>query len=139
MEDNRGVAPARPTRIGVDGACTWHHLDVGGDCRYWPVSAWVQFLLGWTELEAHPPLRFEYQTQLDLHSFGLTALQVFVEMLPPLRSSDAISGLSSSQDGHVQLLSGVAALQVAWERYWSTVTPLHSRLMDTFHNGGDWD
>lgn len=70
-------------RFGQDGACTWHHLDVGGDCRYWPVSAWVQFLLGWTELDAHPPWRYEYQTQLDLHSFGLTALQVVVDMLPP--------------------------------------------------------
>ena len=24
-------------------------------------------------------------------------------------------------------------------RYWAMVTPLHSRLMETFHNGGDWD
>lgn len=125
---------ARPSRVGQDGASTWHHLDVGGDCRYWPVSAWVQFLLGWTELEANPCWSFEYQTQLDLHSLGLTALQVLAEMLP----------LPPEDVGHLGLHSGaplleVCVLRLEWERYWTMVTPLHARLMDTFHNGGDWD
>ncbi|CAE8631691.1 unnamed protein product, partial [Polarella glacialis] len=27
-----------------DGA--WRHLEVGGDCRYWPLSSWIMFLRG---------------------------------------------------------------------------------------------
>jgi len=124
---------ARPSRVGQDGACTWHHLDVGGDCRYWPVSAWVQFLLGWTELEACPPLCFEYKTQIDLHSLGLTALQVIAEMLPmppdPLDPT-MLQGAAIRE---------ICTLRLAWENYWLTVSPLHTRLIDTFHNGGSWD
>jgi len=124
---------ARPSRVGQDGACTWHLLDVGGDCRYWPVSAWVQFLLGWTELEACPPLCFEYKTQIDLHSLGLTALQVIAEMLPmppdPLDPT-LLQGMAIKE---------ICTLRLAWESYWLTVSPLHTRLIDTFHNGGSWD
>jgi hypothetical protein len=86
----------------------------------------VQFLLGWTELEAHPPLAFEYQTQLDLHSLGLTACQVLAEMLPVDESNEPFWG-------------EINHLRLTWDRYWALVTPLHDRLMDTFHNGGDWD
>jgi len=133
-EDSNSTG-SRPSRVGQDGACTWHHLDVGGDCRYWPVSAWAQFLLGWTELDAHPPWRFEYQTQLDLHSLGLTALQAFVDMLPILYAP-----LEPTADDDLGLLmAALNTLQLQWEQYWNTVTPLHSALMDTFHNGGDWD
>jgi len=124
---------ARPSRVGQDGACTWHHLDVGGDCRYWPVSAWVQFLLGWTELEACPPLCFEYKTQIDLHSLGLTALQVIAEMLPMPPDPLDPSMLQGSA------IREICTLRLAWENYWLTVSPLHTRLIDTFHNGGSWD
>jgi len=27
----------------------------------------------------------------------------------------------------------------AWERYWKRITPVHKKLISTFHNGGDWD
>lgn len=124
--------PSRQTRVGQDGATTWHHLDVGGDCRYWPVSAWVQFLLGWTELDCNPMLRSEYRTRLDMHSLGLTALQVLVETMPP----DVSLPPGHSAGG---LFAELQSLKSGWERYWAMVTPLHSRLMETFHNGGDWD
>eukprot|EP00931_Biecheleriopsis_adriatica_P049478 TRINITY_DN28623_c0_g1_i2.p1 TRINITY_DN28623_c0_g1~~TRINITY_DN28623_c0_g1_i2.p1 ORF type:complete len:1033 (-),score=164.30 TRINITY_DN28623_c0_g1_i2:92-3190(-) len=126
----------RPSRVGQDGASTWHHLDVGGDCRYWPVSAWVQFLLGWTELESNPILRSEYRTRLDMHSLGLTALQVLVEMMPPLPESALAKGLAGDSG---DLLRELFGLRTAWEHYWAMASPLHSRLMETFHTGGDWD
>mmetsp|Transcript_61808 Transcript_61808/g.160358 ORF Transcript_61808/g.160358 Transcript_61808/m.160358 type:complete len:459 (-) Transcript_61808:29-1405(-) len=139
-DDDSSSIGSRPSRVGQDGACTWHHLDVGGDCRYWPVSAWVQFLLGWTELEACPALRFEYRTQLDLHSLGLTALQVLVDLLP-FREPPAPDGQCGEllKDKGLVLIEELRDLQMAWEKYWATVSPWHSRLMDTFHNGGDWD
>eukprot|EP00930_Biecheleria_cincta_P068835 TRINITY_DN56661_c0_g1_i1.p1 TRINITY_DN56661_c0_g1~~TRINITY_DN56661_c0_g1_i1.p1 ORF type:complete len:975 (-),score=110.77 TRINITY_DN56661_c0_g1_i1:137-3061(-) len=133
---------SRPSRVGADGASTWHHLDVGGDCRYWPVSAWVQFLLGWTELESNPVLRSEYRTRLDMHSLGLTTLQVLCDMMPPPDSnamSGKAAGTSHSAGLEADAIRELYALQRAWDRYWSTVSPLHTRLMDTFHTGGDWD
>eukprot|EP00913_Durusdinium_trenchii_P025435 g23879.t1 len=117
---------------GQDGATTWHHLDVGGDCRYWPVSAWVQFLLGWTELDCNPMLRSEYRTRLDMHSLGLTSLQVLVDTMP----ADLSLSASHTCFG---LFNELHTLRSAWDRYWNMVTPLHTRLMETFHNGGDWD
>ncbi|CAK9079281.1 Alpha/beta hydrolase domain-containing protein aho-3 (Abnormal hunger orientation protein 3) [Durusdinium trenchii] len=123
---------ARQTRVGQDGATTWHHLDVGGDCRYWPVSAWVQFLLGWTELDCNPMLRSEYRTRLDMHSLGLTSLQVLVDTMP----ADLSLSASHTCFG---LFNELHTLRSAWDRYWNMVTPLHTRLMETFHNGGDWD
>jgi len=121
----------RPTRIGPDkSAKTWHHLDVGGDCRYWPVSAWVQFLHGCGELEKFPHLRFEYQVLLDLHSLGITAVELFVQLMPIATFSESEHGIWPQ---------ALYKLQCAWTGYWDTVTPLHRRLMDTFHNNGDWD
>lgn len=126
-------SPSRPSRVGQDGASSWHQLDVGGDCRYWPVSAWVQFLLGWTEVEATSTLRREYVNRLDLHSLGLTALQVLVDLLP------ASLDMALSGTGTTDFVSELFSLRSAWERYWAAVTPLHRRLMETFHTAGDWD
>lgn len=131
---------SRPSRIGQDGACTWHHLDVGGDCRYWPTSAWVQFLWGWKELEARPALCFEYQALLDSHALGMTALQLVAEMLPPVHPEPLHrheKPLARGSASHV--VTCIATLRRAWDAYWSVVSPLHDALMDTFHYGGDWD
>mmetsp|Transcript_43159 Transcript_43159/g.68208 ORF Transcript_43159/g.68208 Transcript_43159/m.68208 type:complete len:1058 (-) Transcript_43159:113-3286(-) len=146
-EEGYQPSVSRPSRVGQDGSSTWHYLDVGGDCRYWPLSAWVQFLAGWRELATCPPLSFEYQVRLDLHALGITALQVFAEMLPlppeiSLRSngSDILEGFLDVgstvwDDAPPELL----VLRVVWERYWNRVSPLHARLINTFHSGGDWD
>lgn len=137
-EEGTSWTMSRPSRIGQDGACTWHHLDVGGDCRYWPTSAWVQFMWGWKELEARPALCFEYQTLLDPHALGMTALQLVAEMLPPVpevRRHEPVP--TSGSMAHVT--ASITALRHAWDGYWGTVSPLHDALMDTFHNGGDWD
>jgi len=160
-EEGSSPSASRPSRIGASGVSTWHYLDVGGDCRYWPLSAWVQFLAGWRELGASPPLYFEYLNRLDIHALGITGLQVFAELLPspaavgagaataaamtpPTPGADNGAGgggsaSASARRGDLAVPEEIWALRSVWQRYWERVSPLHCRLIDTFHSGGDWD
>lgn len=141
-EEGSGIANTRPSRVGRDGVSTWHYLDVGGDCRYWPLSAWMQFLAGWRELEACPSLSFEYQMQLDLHALGITVMQVLAELLPApqdLVLEAADGSKTTAEDAYDIVPPEVWKLRHVWDRYWNRVSPLHGRLIDTFHNGGDWN
>lgn len=108
---------------GPMGSCSWHLVDIGGDCRYWPMSAWLQFECGWQELSKYPPLATEYQAQLDFHALGVTALQVLAAMSP-----------RADSDGLPQELR---ALQKAWDQYWEDATRFWQRLLDVFRRGGD--
>lgn len=147
--NEEGAAPSgnRPSRVGRDGVSTWHYLDVGGDCRYWPLSAWMQFLAGWRELDACPSLCFEYKMQLDLHALGITVMQVIAELLPippdfsveNLENGGSGFGGKGPEDAYDALPREVWKLRLVWDRYWGRVSPLHGRLIDTFHNGGDWN
>jgi len=134
-----GLTPAHQQQRGrEEGSGAWQHLDVGGDCRYWPVSAWLQFELGWRELAATPALCFEYQTRLDLHGLGITALQVLSELLPPVpENSDELSA-AEGEDGD-QFTHLIGVLQAAWDRYWENVTRFWKALLDTFRSNGDWN
>lgn len=140
----------RPTRVGVDAVHTWRYLDIAGDCRYWPVSAWTQFLIGWKEIDASPCLRREYQVQLDQHALGITAMKVFVELLsppPPREPRDAATKEEGANNSHGSLESSdIPSVQMeiwtllrAWERYWRRISPVHKKLISTFHHGGDWE
>jgi len=102
---------------------SWHLVDIGGDCRYWPMSAWLQFECGWQELSKYPPLSIEYQQQLDFHALGITALQVLAAMAPQVDDDN--------------LAPQFKALQVAWERYWEDSTRFWQRLLEVFRHGGD--
>eukprot|EP00928_Gymnodinium_smaydae_P018051 TRINITY_DN16876_c0_g3_i1.p1 TRINITY_DN16876_c0_g3~~TRINITY_DN16876_c0_g3_i1.p1 ORF type:complete len:795 (-),score=107.89 TRINITY_DN16876_c0_g3_i1:172-2301(-) len=73
--------PARLTN-GEAAVGSWQVLGVGGDCRYWPVSAWLMLERGPKALAARPQLCLEYKTHLDLHALGVTALQVLAELSP---------------------------------------------------------
>lgn len=103
----------------------WQYLDVGGDCRYWPTSAWMQFEVGWEGLATKGPLCSEYQTHLDFQGLGITALQTFIEMLPT--SPSILTAL------------GLVRLRSAWEEYWEAATRYWTDLLNTFRNNGDWD
>jgi len=141
-EGTSSANTTRPSRVGRDGVSTWHYLDVGGDCRYWPLSAWMQFLAGWRELEACPSLSFEYQMQLDLHALGITVMQVFAELLPSpqdLVLEAADGSKTTMEDAYEIVPPEIWKLRHVWDRYWARVSPLHGRLIDTFHNGGDWN
>lgn len=105
----------------------WRTLEVGGDCRYWPVSAWVMFLHGPRALPAGSYLSAEYRTLLDLHALGITALQVLIETAPLLSETS------------VGFLEKFKVLQGIWAKYWENATDFWSCLIDCFSNGGDWD
>lgn len=110
----------------------WHNLStqepVVGDCRYWPASAWYSFSAGGSELAKQQPLLAEYRTQLDLHALGITALQVFVEMLP-----QALPGTSPRL-----VPEEFRALKSAWERYWQDAYRLWEPLFHAFERKTDW-
>jgi len=108
---------------GPPGPSSWHLVDIGGDCRYWPMSAWLQFECGWQEVAKYPQLLTEYRTQLDLHAMGITALQVLATMCPHFTGE----GLPVE----------IQELQSAWEQYWGDVTRFWRRLLDVFRHGGD--
>lgn len=106
------------------GRSEWEFQDVGGDCRYWPVSAWRQFEVGCHELAGNPDLCLEYQTHLDLQGLGITALQVLVEMLPAVDTP---------------LPAHLHELRIAWADYWEHATRFWACLLHTFRSGGDWN
>jgi len=97
---------------------TWQQdptqFPVAGDCRYWPVSAWYIFAYGNPELIKMQMLFMEYRTQMDMHAFGITALQVFIGMLPR-QTSQAVAAIPVE----------IWALKVAWDQYWQDASRLH--------------
>jgi len=111
------------------GRSEWEYLDVGGDCRYWPASAWLQFQVGCAQLAESPAFCLEYQTHLDLQGLGITALQTFAELMPPRPTAGGSDGVA------VELWR----LLGAWEEYWETASHFWAALLETFRSGGDWN
>jgi len=119
---------------------SWHLVDIGGDCRYWPMAAWLQFEGGWQELAKYPALAIEYETQLDLHAMGITALQVWSAMAYDWSAQKR----SSRTMGEVDIRPScddtpeeVTVLLTAWGRYWKDATFFWQKLLDCFRNQGD--
>eukprot|EP00747_Dinoflagellata_sp_TGD_P007224 gnl/TRDRNA2_/TRDRNA2_116849_c0_seq1.p1 gnl/TRDRNA2_/TRDRNA2_116849_c0~~gnl/TRDRNA2_/TRDRNA2_116849_c0_seq1.p1 ORF type:complete len:370 (+),score=26.29 gnl/TRDRNA2_/TRDRNA2_116849_c0_seq1:163-1272(+) len=115
---------------GPEYARAWMELGVSGDCRYWTTSSWMMFTHGIEELEKYPKLCTEYARRLDLHSIGLSALQVLCAMAPA--TSDSIAKTSDGDDVLVKLEN----LRVAWDRYWEDVSVLWHGCVTTFTSGG---
>jgi len=117
-----GLAVEAPRwRAGEAGAG-----DLGGDGRYWPVSAWFVFCFGTRALERDAKLRAEYRTGLDAHSLGLTALRCLVDLLPGrpvLRAVDA----------------SLQRLRAAWKQYWADARKLWQPIFDAFRGAGDFN
>jgi serine/threonine protein kinase len=109
-----------------ESSCT--QVPVVGDCRYWPVSAWFIFSAGGPEIMKHPHMLMEYRTQLDIHAFGITALQLFIEMLPqPEGAANSI------------ILEEFRALKHAWRRYWQDAYRFWEPLFHAFERKTDWN
>jgi len=106
---------------GHKGINSWHYVDIGGDCRYWPVSVWIMFVGGSDELEQFPALAQEYQSRLDFHAVGITVLQVLMSLLP----TTALEG------------EEIWSLQAAWDQYWQDATCFWKRTMQVFDSGQD--
>jgi serine/threonine protein kinase len=98
----------------------WKSQPIAGDCRYWPTSAWVVYGYGNCE-GTGASLGHEYETCLDLHSLGLTAIQSFVALLPT--SVDAPSQ---------EVVQGFQVLQAAWAKYWCDSLRIWRRVVGAF-------
>eukprot|EP00441_Pelagodinium_beii_P038964 CAMPEP_0197648118 /NCGR_PEP_ID=MMETSP1338-20131121/27560_1 /TAXON_ID=43686 ORGANISM="Pelagodinium beii, Strain RCC1491" /NCGR_SAMPLE_ID=MMETSP1338 /ASSEMBLY_ACC=CAM_ASM_000754 /LENGTH=492 /DNA_ID=CAMNT_0043222059 /DNA_START=33 /DNA_END=1511 /DNA_ORIENTATION=+ len=92
----------------------WRLQGAAGDCRYWPTSAWRLFSMG-PEALLEEELQQEYTMQLDMHSVGLTALQLLVQSSP---SSELLE---------------------AWLTYWCPAMQLWQQVLDAFNTGRQAD
>jgi len=104
-------------------------VPVVGDCRYWPVSAWFIFAAGGQELAKQPQLLHEYRTQLDLHALGITALQLFVEMMPQPVAGTAAANILPEE---------FRILKRAWDQYWQDAYRFWEPLFHAFERKTDW-
>jgi len=104
---------------------SWKTEAVGGDCRYWPVSAWVMLLIGECELRKSSVLIAEYSGALDRHSLGLTALQLLVSPMAQELASPAGDDFSAAW----------CELRLAWKCYWAHVTCMWRRVYEAFQRG----
>jgi len=144
-------APGQPPRFGlvdfglaVDAgkwrAGGWRECGAAGDCRCWPVSAWLYFAEGIEEvLDEHPLLRAEYEERLDLHSAALTAIEAFAKLSPSLPADlDASScSMLTTGGGAAPMLRALGRLTAAWEEYWRHASRFWSVVFGAFANGGD--
>jgi hypothetical protein len=74
-------------------------------------------------------LLMEYRTQLDTHALGITAVQVFLEMM--LQPSSLAA--ASSVPGEVWVLKR------AWEQYWKDAYRWWEPLYNAFEKKTDWN
>jgi len=131
----------------IHGQSQWEFLDVGGDCRYWPTSAWLQFEVGCYDLAKATSLCQEYQTHLDFQGLGITAMQVLAEMMPPLERFQCSEGktiadaswVSSSNHNWTLPLPQLRWVLASWEAYWVAATRFWTLLLETFRGNGDWN
>jgi len=112
----------------------WKDGLVVGDCRFWPVSAWLMFEQGVTEVARRQCLSEEYKHRLDFHSVGLTALQALMQLSAPL------AGHTDRVDPeHEEEFVAWRLLWDAWQRYWEDATYFSERVYSVFANGGSFD
>jgi len=131
-----------PSLIQSDGTPAWQHFGVAGDGRYWPVASWYMFELGADKVSRCAGLELEYKMHLDLHSLGLSAVQVLVEMSPmPQSAEDQDSAgicLQDTDQYDDELLTRLWCLRTAWHQYWEDATRFWQCIYDTFRSGGDF-
>lgn len=123
---------AELTAAGDPVVGSWQILGVGGDCRYWPVSAWLMLEQGPKALVARPQLCVEYKTQLDLHALGITALQVLADLCMP---REAAADSQSCVDDPDVLPEQLSNLLSAWRKYWDHAVRYWTRLFGAYCKG----
>jgi len=99
----------------------WKTKDIGGDCRYWPVSCWQLFLFGFKYLLGSKTWTNEYVYGLDHHALVLTCVQLLVEV------------------GRGQFPEQVADLEKAWLAYWDVAMKFWQQLYTCFKQQGNWN
>lgn len=103
--------------------------DLAGDGRYWTVSAWYVFEHGLQELAKDPLLFAEYQSHIDLHALGISAVQTLMSMSPRLTDAD-MECLSEGSGCADEVLISLRMLQLAWENYWGTSCKYFKAIFD---------
>lgn len=120
--------------LAVDAA-TWESGEVSasqssiaGDGRYWPVSSWYAFEYGRDALSQCVTLNEEYRTRLDIHSLGITVIQV-------------IAALTPCDDQWVDDVVSQKMQQLlwVWMQYWRDATHFWLSIFETFQDQGDFD
>mmetsp|Transcript_49124 Transcript_49124/g.158676 ORF Transcript_49124/g.158676 Transcript_49124/m.158676 type:complete len:752 (+) Transcript_49124:97-2352(+) len=99
----------------------WKTKDIGGDCRYWPVSCWKLFLFGYKYLQGSQQLTNEYIFGLDQRSLVLTCVQLLVEV------------------ARCQFPEGTEGLEKAWTAYWDDAMRFWKQLYACFKQKGEWN
>jgi len=102
----------------------WRNRGVAGDCRYWPVSSWLVFERGPRGISRSESLCREYETRLDQHSLGLTALQALAELSDSReRAEDSVS-------------LAAARLRTAWQSYWVFAMRCWREVLEAYQGCG---
>lgn len=140
LVDTSGTYGSRPFFSLIDfglavDAASWSgglmsakQSSIAGDGRYWPVSSWFAFEYGRDELSKCAGLYEEYRTRLDIHSLGLTAIQVLAELCPEI-----------SENMTDDLPQKLQQLLWVWVHYWRDATHYWIDIFQTFQEHGDFD
>lgn len=135
-----GLATVK-SMLPSDGTPAWQHFGVAGDGRYWPVASWYMFEMGAEKVSRCAGLELEYKMHLDLHSLGLSAVQVLVELCPQPYSAEDDPNAASMQDHDEYddlLLHRLWCLRTAWQQYWDEATKFWQCIYETFRTQGDF-
>jgi len=126
----------------------WRKRGVAGDSRYWPVSQWAMFEHDEHWLSNDEDLRHEYEEHLDLHSLGLTSMQVLAELTSvcPVAEASAASQQSLSVEASERHAGNVAppltlaialqSFQEAWTSYWQFVGHCSDKMIRAYQTDG---
>lgn len=110
----------------------WRVTDIGGDCRYWPASSWMVHLYGADYLLARQDYCRQYQTRLDIHGLGITAVELLCSIALSARAAGAPEDEGFDRHGHWKHLLD------SWQRYHETVGEWWETIYKVFSVGGDF-
>eukprot|EP00927_Polykrikos_kofoidii_P059375 TRINITY_DN54536_c0_g1_i1.p1 TRINITY_DN54536_c0_g1~~TRINITY_DN54536_c0_g1_i1.p1 ORF type:complete len:1066 (+),score=139.92 TRINITY_DN54536_c0_g1_i1:136-3333(+) len=137
-----GLAVESRSWTAPDGA--WRVTDIGGDCRYWPASSWMVHLYGADYLTEREDFCRQYQTRLDVHGLGITAVEILCSVSLAARNAGAEAGPSSwsgpSATGsrHMDSHEHWERLLDVWQTYHTTVGGWWEMIYSVFSVGGDF-
>lgn len=104
----------------------WKSEDIGGDSRYWPPSSWIMHLLGPEGFAGRTSLCEQYQTRLDIHGLGITALELICS-----------AALAASSTDNLECAEAWDAILQSWVQYRDDVWSWWSAVYSVFFEGGD--
>lgn len=121
-----GLAVDSQSWVTVHGR--WRTEDIGGDSRYWPPSSWIMHLLGPEGFHGRQALCDQYQTRLDIHGLGITALELLCTIAHNSPPSDT---------QQQELADAWAHIFSCWHKYRVDVWRWWAAVYSVFSAGGD--